>query len=103
MKFSTDARVHPVFHVSLLEPADPETPLQEIFYFQPDEGQEYFVERILDCRKGKYLVKWEGYGNEENIWESKKNLKDYQQLVRKYHADERRTRRDFSRGAGRGE
>lgn len=28
-----DAKVHPVFHISLLELADPETPLQETFHF----------------------------------------------------------------------
>ncbi len=30
-----DARVHPVFHISLLELADATIPLQTTFYFEP--------------------------------------------------------------------
>ena len=50
-----DARIYPVFYISLLEPADSTTPLQEIFYYENDE--EYEVERILDQQGQKYLVK----------------------------------------------
>ena len=67
LKLLTDACVHLVFYVSLLESADSEMPLQKIFYFQPNERQVYFVEKIFSYRRGKYLVKWEDYGNKENI------------------------------------
>ena len=40
-----DARIYPVFHISLLELADSTIPLQEIFYYKDNE--EYKVERIL--------------------------------------------------------
>jgi RNase H-like domain found in reverse transcriptase/Reverse transcriptase (RNA-dependent DNA polymerase)/Integrase zinc binding domain/Aspartyl protease/Chromo (CHRromatin Organisation MOdifier) domain len=69
-----DARVHPVFHISLIEPADPETPLQETFRFKPDE-EEYDVEKIMDQQGSKYLVKWLDCDESENTWETKTNLR----------------------------
>ena len=30
-----DARIHPVFHISLLEPAHPDNPLQTTFHYKP--------------------------------------------------------------------
>ena len=47
-----DARVYPNFHISMIEPADQSTLLQEIFYYQPEEEQEFEVEQIL-ARKGQ--------------------------------------------------
>jgi len=52
-----DAKVHPVFYISLLEPANPETPLQETFYFEIKEENVFKVEKILRQRGQKYLVK----------------------------------------------
>ena len=42
-----DARVHPNFHISMIEPADQSTLLQETFHYQPEEEQEFEVEQIL--------------------------------------------------------
>ena len=52
-----DSKRHPVFHISLLELADPNTPLQETFQYQIEEKDEYEVEKILDQRGQKYLIK----------------------------------------------
>ena len=41
-------KIHPVFHVALLEPANQETPLQETLHVEPPE--EYEVEAIKDVR-----------------------------------------------------
>ena len=45
------------------------------------EGEEeYIVEEILDsclrCNKLEFLVKWEGYTNENNLWEPEDNCKN---------------------------
>ena len=80
-----DARVHPVFHISLLEPADPSTPLQETFHFKNQEKDMFEVERILDYQDQLYLVKWKGYPTSENTWEPKEHLEDCQGLLRQYH------------------
>jgi Chromo (CHRromatin Organisation MOdifier) domain len=38
----------------------------------------FYVEKVLDrrtnYRRYEYLIKWEGYGTEENTWEPRKNF-----------------------------
>ncbi|EAS27179.3 uncharacterized protein CIMG_12581 [Coccidioides immitis RS] len=70
-------RIHPIFHVSLLEKAllhAREMPMEI------NEEQEYEVEQILDhqkiSRKLHYLVKWKWYDILKNMWEPTENLKN---------------------------
>ena len=83
-----DAKVHPVFHVSLLEPADPRTPVQNAFHYQVEEETEWEVERIVQHRKtadgNEYLVKWLGYPDSENTWEPEANLMNCRQRLAQY-------------------
>jgi hypothetical protein len=91
-----DAKIHPRFHVKLLEPADPETPLQETFYYETEEDDEFDVEDLRGYRETgrndfqdddfyqEWLVKWKGYPESENTWEPEANLQNCQQLLRKY-------------------
>jgi hypothetical protein len=89
-----DAKVHPRFHVSLLEPADPLTPLQKTFHFQTNEDNEFEVEEILDHQRSQkhdnihedmeYLVKWKGYPTFDNTWEPEENLANCKQMLRAY-------------------
>jgi hypothetical protein len=84
-----DAKVFPVFHVSLLEPADPNTPIQDSFHYEVQEDEEYEVEEILDQKGQKYLVKWKGYPTEDSTWEHRDNLTNCQKKLRDYHQRER--------------
>ena len=86
LKLPQDARVHPVFHVSLLEPAHPSVPLQRTFRFEPDEENEYEVEKVLNMStSGKeFLVKWKGYPSSENTWEPYQNLVNCRQTIVDY-------------------
>jgi len=43
-----DAKVFLVFHISLLELVDPNTPIQETFHYHPQEENRFEVEKILE-------------------------------------------------------
>ena len=84
-------RIHPVFHVSLLEPAadDPypgqlQPPLPPVIV---DGEEEWQVDEILDARmryrKLQYLVKWTGYDRPE--WEDARNINGLQ-AIDQFHA-----------------
>ena len=77
------ARLHLVFNVIKLLPA-PEDPFlgRKVQPPPPPEivdGEEHYeIERILDsrltCDRLHFLVKWKGYGYEENSWIPKEDL-----------------------------
>ena len=87
LKLSEEMKMHNVFHVSLLKeyrsdgsripPPIPEEIAGEM---------EYEMEQVLsyDGRRKKFLVKWLGYGHENNTWEPEKNLKNSSKLVQEY-------------------
>lgn len=89
------SRVHPVFHISLLEKVyvsgisgrhNPPSPAVEV-----DGNEEWEVEEILDSRfirkKLHYLVKWLGW-DETNLattWEPFDNLSNCSDLISLFH------------------
>jgi transposase InsO family protein len=88
-------RLHPVFPVVKLmkAPADPIVGRESKPPPPPTliEGEpEYEVEKILNSRmfrrRFEYLVKWRGYGPEENSWEPRQNI-HAPQLVAKFHRE----------------
>jgi len=89
-------KIHPVFHISLLEPyhlnniegRHSPTPPPVDF-----EETEYHVEKIRtsELRKGKawYLVSWEGYGPDDGTWEPYEYLRDgAAATVLKFHQED---------------
>ena len=73
-------RIHPIFHISLLEPADNNMPVQtNPPGINPEfQTEEFEVERIIAkrCNKNQieYLVKWLEYEDTDNTWEPTSNL-----------------------------
>ena len=87
----TSMKCHPVFHVSLLEPAA-NNPLAGQKQPVPptiivDDNVEFEVEEILDSKLVrqtlKYLVRWVGY--DELTWEPSELLKNSPELVHYFH------------------
>ncbi|MBW0482409.1 hypothetical protein O181_022124 [Austropuccinia psidii MF-1] len=88
--------IHPVFHISLLEPVKTSTipnrhqepPLPIII----EEEEEWEVSQILDSKlKGRklwYLVEWKGLSqdSERSTWEPAGNLKNCPELVKDFHS-----------------
>ena len=87
LRLPKNMRIRPVFHISLLEPAPADAPLETDIEMEPDQT-DYEVEQILDVRKfGKqwrYLVRWKNYPPEEDSWEPLKCL-NCPQRQREFH------------------
>jgi hypothetical protein len=90
-------KIHPVFHVSLLQPwhVDPDMPHPPVLSRPPpvdEEEDRFFVDSLLDKRQRKrgrgvsieYLVRWRGYGPEDDMWINVKQIDD--DLVSEYEA-----------------
>ena len=85
--------LHPVFHVSLLEPftsssipnrvVPPPPPVQLL------DGPEYEVEAILDSKvihnKLHYLVDWSRYSPNDRTWEPAENLNNAKETIIDFH------------------
>jgi hypothetical protein len=85
LQLPKDARIHPVFHISLLEPADTSTPLQTTFDFEPQEEETFEVEKLLARKGQKYLVRWKDYPPEEDTWETASTLETCQDMIREFN------------------
>ena len=68
LDFPKKMKIHPVFHIFLLESANPEI---SVFIKPPklSPENEYKIEKIInyDYKSQRYLVKWKKYNNNKNI------------------------------------
>jgi len=91
----TSMRIHPIFHISKVklykEPRsfDPERVSQPPPPTIDDEGEEQFeVEEILDTKlhygKRKWLVRWKGYGDEENTWLDHVQMENAKETIQEF-------------------
>ncbi|QRW23207.1 Retrotransposable element Tf2 protein [Rhizoctonia solani] len=85
-------KIHDVFYVGLLSKVheSPNQPLPESPPPETIEGEEeYKVERIIDSKRqrGKwfYLIKWKGYGPEDNSWEPEELLEHSQEEIKQFN------------------
>src|SRR6266446_8537097 len=92
--------IHPIFHISQLEPAQPD-PFPQCDQPLPppveiDSDIEYEVSEILDSKMDRrfqgnralrYLVRWTGYEGteEETLWISAQDIEHAQDVVRVFH------------------
>ena len=98
LKLPTIYKLHPVFHVSQLEPKrvserfprKEEVALPPVKSIQNGDSDIWEIEKILGERKRyrrkEYLVKWMGYGSEENSWIPVYNLVNAQELLDEFYA-----------------
>jgi hypothetical protein len=92
LKMNPGWRVHPVFHVSLLELYREDGRVQPPPPPVKMEGAlEYEVESIIEHRfrgiknpKAFYKVAWKGYGIEHNFWEPESNVVNAPEIVADY-------------------
>jgi hypothetical protein len=97
LKLPPTLKVHPVFHVNLLQPwhTHPELPHPAVMSPPPPvdvEEDRFYVEKLLDKRQRKrgrgvsieYLVRWRGYGPEDDMWINMKQI--HEDVVDDYEA-----------------
>jgi len=81
LRLPSALKIHPVFHVSLLQPwhTQSELPHPAMLSRPPPvdaEEDRFYVDKLLDKRQRKrgrgrsieYLVRWRGYGPEDDMW-----------------------------------
>ncbi|QRW20624.1 Retrotransposable element Tf2 protein [Rhizoctonia solani] len=92
LKLPATLKIHNVFYVGLLSKShkSPSQPFPDQPPPETIEGEEeYKVEQILDSKRqwGKwfYLIKWKGYGPEDNSWEPEELLEHSQEEISRFN------------------
>ena len=88
-------KIHPVFHVSLLEPYKDSTILGRLqappLPIEVDGVEEFEVSEIFDScinrRKLEYLIHWQGYEVHERTWEPTANLENAPEMSVEFHRE----------------
>jgi ribulose-5-phosphate 4-epimerase/fuculose-1-phosphate aldolase len=86
-------KIHPMFHIALLEPYHASTIPRRICEPPPpievNGEQKYEVENVFDSRISndqlQYLIHWHGYDVSEHTWEPTNHLMNVMEKVKKFH------------------
>ena len=80
----SETNIFSKFYVELLKKASSATFLATNWFYE--KKQEYEVEKIVKEKKktDEFLIKWKEFSDEDNTWESRKNLKNAQEAIRKF-------------------
>ncbi|QRW24977.1 Retrotransposable element Tf2 protein [Rhizoctonia solani] len=104
LKLPETLRIHNVFYVGLLSKVheSPSQPFPERPPPETIEGEEeYEVEQIIDSKRqrGKwfYLIKWKGYGPEDNSWEPEELLEHSQEEIKRFNKSQLKKARDSAK------
>ncbi|KAF8752476.1 hypothetical protein RHS01_07693 [Rhizoctonia solani] len=104
LELPASMKIHDVFYVGLLSKVheSPSQPLPERPPPETIEGEEeYEVEQIIDSKRqrGKwfYLIKWKGYGPEDNSWEPEELLEHSQEEIKRFNQARLRKARDAAK------
>ncbi|QRW23694.1 Retrotransposable element Tf2 protein [Rhizoctonia solani] len=104
LKLPETLKIHNVFYVGLLSRAhiSPSQPFPEKPPPETIEGEEeYEVEQIIDSKRqrGKwfYLIKWKGYGPEDNSWEPEELLEHSQEEIQRFNKSRLKKARDSAK------
>ena len=97
-------RIHPTFHVSLLEPyrrregCEPPAPIEI------DNEEEWEVDCVLDVKglqpKRRFLVRWKGCTTEEDSWQPEKDLEHAQEAIQEFYENQAKAPKQKKRGRG---
>ena len=82
-------RLHPTFHVSLLEAYRTREGVEPPEPVEIDGEEEFVVERVLDERTTKsgrvqYLVRWQGYSEADDTWEPAEHMVHAGEAIAKF-------------------
>ena len=84
-------RIHPVFHVSLLEPWHSRGNDPEPQPVQVDEEEEWDVDKVLDKRvynnETEYLIGWKDSPPYEASWEPMEHLENAKDAIKDYERE----------------
>jgi len=86
-------KLHPVFNIDLLELYKGTDPKKQVVKIEPD-GEDWEMETIVasgptddNPKHHVFLVKWKGYAQEENTWETYENIIEHKkELMAEYYA-----------------
>ena len=97
LNLPADAKIFPMFNIFVLEPANPDIPLETTFRYHTEKKDEYEVEKILRQNGQNYFIKWNNCDQTKDIWEPVKNFGNCQTFLRQFLQNQQQTSRNFQK------